>query len=204
MKYLSLDLETTCLEPSPDHILQISMIVEDTSRPDIPVQDLPHFTCFIRPDIIRGSAYALGMNGWILDIISGRNKKYDPTSQYPIYSSKVHFTNGEKAEYTWVHLMMDFLYDHFGSERITVAGKNVAGFDIQFLPPCVKARLKHKVLDPGILFFNPDKDKEVPNLEECKKRAGMDTNVAHDAREDAMDVILILRKAKEMNLFYNG
>jgi oligoribonuclease (3'-5' exoribonuclease) len=61
MKYLSLDLETTCLQPSPKHILQVSMVVEDTDLALVPVTGLPHFTCFVKHDRIEGEAYALGM-----------------------------------------------------------------------------------------------------------------------------------------------
>lgn len=180
MKYLSLDLETTCLQPAPEHILQISMVVEDSTVPNTPVKDLPHFTCFVKQDRIEGEAYALGMNGWILDIISGRDKRPQP---YPILT---------QAE--WLEKALYFLRFHFGGNKVTVAGKNVAGFDIPFLPKELSKTFRHKVLDPGSLYVNWATDDQAPNFEECKKRAGMTGPVAHDAREDAMDVILLLRK----------
>jgi hypothetical protein len=37
-------------------------------------------------------------------------------------------------------------------------------------------------------------DSEVPGLELCKKRAGLEAVVSHDAREDALDVINLLRR----------
>lgn len=181
MKYLSLDLESTSLRPSPDHILQLSMVVEDTSKPEVPVEDLPHMTFFVKHDRIQGEAYALSMNGWILDIISGRvNPKTIPL----IYTGV-----------TWTQDALDFIEEHFGTEKVTVAGKNVAGFDIiPFLPQVIRDCFRHKVLDPGTLFVNWEIDNQVPNFEKCKQRAGLTTPVAHDAREDAMDVIRLLRK----------
>lgn len=192
MKYLSLDLETTCLQPAPEHILQVSMVVEDTELKGIPVKELPHFTCFVKHDRIVGEAYALGMNGWILDIISGRNKT---PQEYPIYSAA---PIDVFANPYWVDEAMAFMDQHFGTTKITVAGKNVAGFDIPFLPQAIRSRFRHKVLDPGTLFVEWDSDNQAPNFEECKKRADQAGPIAHDAREDAMDVIKLLR------FFYNG
>lgn len=194
MKYVSLDLETTSLEPSPRHILQVSMVVEDTTKPEVAVEDLPHFTCFVNHERIRGQAYALGMNGWILDILSGRNKTPQP---YPILTWKdALFDDDEAPEGTWLVPALAFLDEQFGSSKITVAGKNVAGFDIPFLPKELKSRFRHKVLDPGTLYVNWQTDDQAPNFELCKKRAGLNTPVAHDAREDALDVIRLLRLAQ--------
>ena len=74
MKYVSLDLETTCINPKkPENILMISMVVEDPKNP-VPLKDLPHFTRFVKYSSISGESYALAMNNWILDIISGRKE----------------------------------------------------------------------------------------------------------------------------------
>lgn len=178
MKYVSLDLETTSLQPAPEHILQISMVVEDSERPEIDPLELPHFTVFVNPGRITGEAYALAMNGWILDYISGRAK-------YPPYSVMTLELAVAQAH--------EFLSGHFGVAKITVAGKNVAGFDMPFLPVSLQKRFRHKVLDPGTLFVNWATDDQAPNFEECKRRAGLEGPVAHDAREDAMDVIKLLR-----------
>lgn len=186
MKYLSLDIETTSLIADPSHILQVSMVVENTKE-CTQVEDLPHFTCFVRQSEIKGQAYALSMNGWILDILSGRSK--EPTCLYPILSANPHDDN------YWVQEALDFLGEHFGDKRITVAGKNVAGFDIPFLPFPLRRRFGHRVLDPGTLYVDWSIDTQVPTFELCKERAALpDITVKHDAREDAMDVIRLLRR----------
>lgn len=199
MKYLSLDIETTGLDPDSDQLLQVSMIVENTERPSVEVEALPHFTCFIKHERVVGNAYALGMNGWILDIISGRN----PKSQHSVLKGKNRYELEENGYFdTWILSAMKFLDTHFGKDRITVAGKNVAGFDIPFLPKVIRKRFRHRCIDAGTLFIDWSKDRMPPDLAECKERAGIDTPVAHDAREDAMDVIRLIRARtkKEMAL----
>ena len=124
MKYISLDLETTGLDPVEDQILQISMVVEDTAI-RCPLEELPHFTAFVKHPRISGNTYALGMNGWILDIISGRKTNETGYPILPRYPT---------ADGSWDVQAQAFLTEHFGRARITVAGKNVAGFDIPFLP----------------------------------------------------------------------
>lgn len=180
MKYISLDLETTCIDPKhPGNILMISMIVEDSNNP-LPLEQLPHFTAFIRQETIEGSAYALAMNHWILDIISGRKEN---NTKYPIYDGS-----------SWIGPAQEFLSQHFvaGAGKIPVAGKNVATFDIQFMPKGIKDRFSYKVIDPTSMFIDWDADK-LPGLETLKKKLGLGDFVAHDAYEDAIDVIRVLR-----------
>lgn len=179
MKYVALDLETTSLNHDPDYVLQISMVVEDSSRPEIPVHELPHYTRFINSELIQGQPYALAMNSWILDYLSGR-KKNPP---YPIVD-----------RWHWPTEAIAFLRQHLPeTPKMTVAGKNVAGFDLRFLPFEVLDCFRHRVIDVGPLFIDWTSDTLVPDLATCKRRAGVDTPVAHDAREDAMDVIRLLR-----------
>ena len=53
----------------------------------------------------------------------------------------------------------------------------------------------HRVIDVGNLYIDFKNDDSIPNLEECKKRAGIEnTTVSHKAVEDARDVVLTLRE----------
>lgn len=207
MKYASLDLETTGLSPAQENILMLSLVVEDTDKAkDVPVEALPHFTCYIRQkEPFQGEFFALAMNAWILDIIAGRDKISTAAKAYPILTAypankTVQGTDANGTPVTsvenlyWVEQCTKFLKYHFGDKRITIAGKNVAGFDIPFMPKEIRSMFKHKALDPATLFIDWATDKDAPGLEECKKRAGIMTPVAHDAREDAMDVIRLLRR----------
>lgn len=189
MKYVSLDVETTGLDPENDQVLQISMVVEDTKNVNLNLYDLPHWTAYVRHDRYTASnAFAVSLNGWIFDILSGRKKCLNG---YPIVSSA-------NIAFDLPNLNIippgEFLYKHFGDEKVTVAGKNAAGFDLPFIKHYEFAHyFDHRVLDPGSLFVDFDKDERLPGLNKCLERAGVNTKVTHDAREDALDVIRVLR-----------
>jgi len=179
MKYISLDLETTCLTPSPENILMISMVVENTE--DVkPLEELPHFTCFVDQEDFKGSAFALGMNGWILDIISNR---VENKTGYPVYCLD-----------SWVPDALEFIKKHFPNGRANLAGKNVAVFDYQFLPQAIQAKFRHRMIDPGSIFLDWNQDK-IMGLGDVKKTLKLDSYVSHNAYEDALDVIRILRES---------
>lgn len=179
MKYISLDLETTGLVKDPNNILQLSMVVEDTTKL-MPLRELPHLTAFVDQGTFTGSAFALQMNAWILKEIANANKGID--TKYPVVQPL--------ALWDSVH---DFINEHFGRRNALVAGKNVASFDLQFFPENVRARFKHRVIDPGPMFINWKIDDSPPDLATIKKRCGLDPGVSHDAYEDALDVIQVLR-----------
>ncbi len=177
MRYLSLDLETTCLAPAkPENILMLSMVVEDTANV-MPLDMLPHLTFLIEHPVVTGTPYALHMNAWILEIIAGNRE-----AQHPVF-----------AHNQWVHVAINFLDKHFPSnKRITVAGKNVAGFDIPFLPELLRRRFSHRCIDPGSVFIDWE-DEDIPSLDVIKSSLFIPGEVTHDAYDDALDVIKVLR-----------
>ncbi len=176
MKYVSIDLETTGLDRKRDQILMVAMIVEDTKN-KLPREKLPTFACFVQHGRYEGSPFALWLNGWIFEALAKKDE-----SKYPIYSA-----------HQWPAKALEFLGQHFGDERAVAAGKNVAGFDIQFLPDEIKNRFIHRTIDPGSAFMNWDLDKP-QSLDEIKKNLGIDGEVTHDAVDDAWDVIQVLRR----------
>jgi hypothetical protein len=184
MKYVSADIETTCLSPKrPENILGISMVVEDSDHPEVPLASLPHFTCFISHNRVEGTHYALWMNAWILLEINNYHKA-KPT-KYPVYW-------GESGASNWVDAAMKFLDHHFGGQKINIAGKNVAGFDMQFFPEILANRFRHRVIDPGSVMIDWSQQM-CPDLSTLKKRSGLSEVVSHDMYEDALDVIAVLR-----------
>jgi len=80
---------------------------------------------------------------------------------------------------------------------INVAGKNFATFDKIFLErlprwkQCIEIR--NRILDPAILFVDWKNDESLPGLSLCKKRANVVGEVTHNALEDAIDVVEVLR-----------
>jgi hypothetical protein len=191
MKYISMDLETTCIDPKiPENVLQMSLVVEDTQNP-VPVEELPHFTCFIKSidNQYTGQASALGMNGWIFNILCGRT---DNDTGYPILYQQE----------AWLQACA-FVDEHFRGQSgrakgVKIAGKNVGIFDMQFIPKELMSRFSAKSIDPTSMFIDWKAEKPLLSLGEIKKKLDFDPHVAHDAREDALDVIKVLRTT------YNG
>jgi len=214
MKYLSLDLETTCLYPrDPEKILQIGLVVEDTE--DIKdINELPKLNIIIPPDSmnITGSPIALAMNTWII-IATELNKKRDAletTYRYLeslgipkdaltralecVNNNDVLFLSREK---TWQYIH-DFLDEHFGkqSRGIAVAGKNVASFDLQFLPTTVTRRFSHRTIDVASVLIDWSQN-NVPSSQDLADRFS-EGAVTHDALDDAIQVIKWLRRDYEL------
>ena len=179
MKYLSIDLETTCIDPKcPENIIGLSFIVENTDVRGIPTGQLPNFTCLVKHEVYSGSPYALQMNARFLKMIA-----MPETSPYRIYSA-----------HAWPSLAEDFLSEHFGSDKIVVAGKNVAHFDIPFLPKNISSKFDFRTIDVGNMFFDWSKDKTLPGMKTCMLRAGYENpKVTHDMYMDAQDNIACLR-----------
>ena len=46
MKYVSIDIETTGLDPETCQTIQIGAGIEDTNNP-LPIEDLPRFKCLV-------------------------------------------------------------------------------------------------------------------------------------------------------------
>jgi oligoribonuclease (3'-5' exoribonuclease) len=176
MKYVSIDIETTCVEPKcPDNILMVAMLVEDTKN-KMPRQEIPTFACLVNRSIYSGTPFALSMNNWIFDMLTRKDD-----SKYPIYESD-----------EWVSKAIQFLRTHFDfDDDIFATGKNVGSFDLLFFPDKLKSMFHYRHIDPGSMFI--DWNKGPISLSKIKKNLGIDGVVTHDAVDDAWDVIQILR-----------
>lgn len=190
MRYVSIDIECTGLDPMTCDIIEFGAVLDDLNERK-PVKDLPTFHCYLVKDNYVGEPYALSMHPTIFKRIAERGleenrRKYSYLSANSLGNAfkKFLFNNGYTSEHD--------------KAIITAAGKNFSSFDLQFLKH-KSDFLKHidvrsGVLDPGILYLEGD-DKFIPGLEKCKKRAGMeDSHVYHDAISDARDVVELLRK----------
>lgn len=207
MKYVSIDLETTGLDPENCQILEFGAIIEDTDN-KLPFDELPKFKKVIYHEEIKGGAFALNMNVRILSILAQYQSQFDKYSNGKITSEELKTFSRENNIITLKGLTLDFysfLAPHFlpglnsGAQiNISVAGKNFGMFDYQFLKrvPDIEKLIKFKsrVLDPAILCVDWKNDKALPGLLDCKKRHEVTGEVTHDALEDAWDVIQVLRK----------
>lgn len=206
MFYVSLDIETTCISPKqPDRILQIAMIAEDSDKPQVPINELPHFSAIIVPDgEINGSLTALAMNQWILvaiELFKSKSLYADFEKQYLALGISQdtltrayqgwHGNRFGSLEYI-ISEANRWLDDNFGERNhINVAGKNIAGFDMQFLPIELSKRFRHRCIDPGSVFIDWSK-RALPSNDEINKKLKIKP-VSHDALDDARDVIYQLR-----------
>jgi len=207
MKFLSIDLETTGLDSARDQILEFGAVFVDTTK--IP-NDWPQLTMIINHRIISGGAVALHMNSRIIEQLAGYAKRKDVDQ---------HMVSPDQLLYKITSFLSESMSEDEIQDvviNITVAGKNPSGFDIPFLKNHFNKHnfsgtelytsvndnpesqnvlnFRRRVIDPAVLYVDWDKDEILPDLEECKRRAGMTEHVAHTALEDAMDVAMLIYK----------
>lgn len=223
MVYVSIDIETTGLDPDKNEILSIGAIIEDTNN-ILPYIELPKFHVSILHENVNGSLYALNMNKDLIKDIVDHQCTNCPEERIVI-------ENRTGMQFLYKHEVAEaffqFIYvNGISSERldsvnmaqhvkivdgkivpvinmrtkpvtITAAGKNFGTFDKAFLerlPQWEKViRFRSRIIDPAILYVDWKNDSCLPGLETCKKRASLDENVSHNALEDAWDTLQVLR-----------
>lgn len=196
MVYVSLDLETSGLNPDTCQILSFGAVIEDTVNIK-PLEELPKLHCVVIHDYLRGEPYAINMNQKIIEVIK----------EFPRFDDFIHFEQkyGVKATYedSLAEVFRNFLLvngfspNGEGKVVINACGKNLATFDIKFLEKLPKwndlIKVHQRVLDPSILFTDWKNDNVLPNLTTCLERSGFNEEVAHSAIEDSLQVVKILR-----------
>jgi len=210
MKYLSIDIETSGLDPENNQVLSIGAIVEDTDN-KLSFDEIPKFHVCILSDQLTGDPFALQMNRDLIEAMVNYQTAEDQDEKNDLVQmTGMQFLHKEDV----VVLFYNFLYrngfvksdgtDNFTGltskmkpVTITVAGKNFGTFDKLFLerlPRWKQAiRIRQRIIDPSILFVDWKNDDAIPSLNTCKQRANLDGIVTHNAIEDAWDVIQLLR-----------
>lgn len=186
MKYVSIDTETTGLNPENCQILSFGAIIEDTNN-ILPFGKIPKFYKVFNLKFIQGEPFALNMNaGLIKEIKKGESEDLiEPIDFVDEFCSFL----ADNGLWDW---------DSSKQLKLKIAGKNYSTFDKLFIEkiPNFKGNIEthQRVLDPSTLFTNFKSDDWLPNLSQCKERADMDVlEVTHNALEDAWDVIKVLR-----------
>jgi len=198
VKFVSIDIETTGLNPVTDQILHIAAVVEDTSIDPLPsITDLPFFERIIDPGRIDGDAFALAMNH---DLICALR---DVHGDYTVYRDR---KIEVKEVGAWWGGFYHWLFHHFGDptkrplrfpKKIAVAGKNAAGFDLPFIYNNLRdgnpGIFHHRVIDPGSVIMGArpelwDELEQLPGLSDV-----VSSEVTHDALDDARAVVEALR-----------
>lgn len=177
--YVSIDIETTGLNPDYCQILEIGAVIDDWVTP---IDQLSTFHCYVVHDRIVGEPFALAMNAEILGRIADR---------------AIHHINKFLRPDQVTNSLGFFLRTHLGDKALA-AGKNFASFDLQFLrrlPQPFLLKFHHRSIDPCMLYWNPATDQEPPSTKVCMERAGIAGEVAHTAVEDALTVVKLIRYA---------
>jgi DNA polymerase III epsilon subunit-like protein len=199
MKYVSIDIETTGLDPETCEILEVAAII-DTDRA-IPIEKLPTFRFRFVKDVYQGEPFAFSMHKELLKDLAMNpvNVRHPgPADDWQnIYGRPFDFSNcfGQ-----WLNKW------HVDPLSFVAAGKNFANFDAPFMKKLVgipeRLRWHHRILDPGNMFVLPS-DRTVPGTDDCCERAGVNPRdfqgSAHTAIYDAKLVVALIRKGFERN-----
>ena len=187
MRYLSIDIETTGLDPSTAQVIQLAMVVESTETVR-PVSQLPYFDMGLVAQGYSGDSYAMGLNERLLEVL----RRCSGIHESRLYRGRAF---GVARDFNVWTKAVGFVNDHFGSTKVFVAGKNAAGFDLRFIraaKPELADRFHHRVIDVGSVALGAGHPwtTGVPSMSDLLP-AG--TEVTHDALEDALDNIRVLR-----------
>jgi len=185
MRYCSLEIITTGLDPLKNDILEIGMIIEDTIM-KLPYEKIPKLRFWIDREHYRGNPYALVSNQEVFKQIC---KLRDENSKRLIQPDDVFTKIGS-------FLKPYFAVNNiFAPNSIVIAGRNFGSLTRLFL-----SRLKSfegipfspRVLDPSVICMDWENDSIPPSLTVCKERLGI-RNTKQDTLSFAWDIIEVLR-----------
>lgn len=193
------------MDPEKCQLLEFGAIIEDTTK-KLPFEEIPKFKRLIFHEEIKGNSFALNMNSRILSVFAEYQSMHDKfvagkltEDEMKKFVAENSITSLDGLASSFYHFLVQNGFEG-GGRKITlnVAGKNFGMFDNGFIKLVPKMeelfRFKSRILDPAILCVNWQEDMELPSLNECKYRLGIEGEVTHDAIEDAWDVIQVLRK----------
>ncbi|MBX0292679.1 3'-5' exonuclease [Hymenobacter sp. HSC-4F20] len=197
MRYLSLDLETSGGNPQRHQILELAAVVEDTKRLR-PLPELPTFRRVVRHPEYVGTAGALALNARLLQELARQDPNPELCTPNELLLQLREFL-----------LAQGFKTDKQNCVTVTMAGKNIASYDLGFLRVLpgygTLVRAEPAMLDPAAFYLNWRKDTRLPTMQTCKARAGFeDDTVAHEALADALDVVQLLRPFYELPVYKMG
>lgn len=182
IRFVSVDLETTGLDPKQDQILEVAAVTDDGET----LHRIVHW------DRVSGHPKAMLMNARLMEAVM------DPTRSLSLADV---ISDLRKWLERW---------SGRSPAKVTGAGKNFASFDLQFLLAAGIGgqTFRHRSLDPASWFAVPE-DEVLPDLATCAERAGIVDPAdpkgrrIHEAYSDAETVRLLVEVARKRGLF-NG
>lgn len=195
MNVLHLDIETTGLDFDRHQIVEIGMVYDTFDRP---INELSTFQFYVKHETYVIDPFCLKMHAQRWADIEKNGVKCGEVGDLIVKWLQT-------LNLTWT-----FEDDKTKSKTtLNLCGKNVAGFDYQFLRIAGiwnnlrrnGYHVRHRMLDIGSMY-GKSTDDCLPDLSECCKRAGFsDTNVQHNAIDDCMMTVKLLRKHWGINSF---
>jgi DNA polymerase III epsilon subunit-like protein len=195
MRYVSIDIETTGLDPDKCQIIELAAVIDDLVTP---FEELPKFRYLVKEPTYRGEPYAFSMHAALFREIATRlEPSFDPYRSYGVNEDIM------ESEARLTGCLRRWLEENdITPSLFLAAGKNFAGFDARFMRRLPRADLftwEHRVLDPGPLYMLPT-DTIVPSTNTCIERAEMQGMEAHNipgdphtALYDALMVCALIR-----------
>ena len=198
MKFVSIDIETTGLDPETCDVIEIGAII-DTDN-ETPLRELPQFRFLVYRDTYQGEPYALAMHPKLFkEIVDNKVNGCWPAPQEDytrVYGQPFDFAR-----------TFGYWLDQNGVDpmNFVVAGKNFANFDARFLSKMIDygtdIRWHHRILDPTSMFVRQE-DEYLPGILTCFRRASIEMldyeGDPHTSLYDAASVVALIRQ------FLNG
>ena len=209
MKYISIDTETTGLDPKTSELLEVGLVVFESTQPFQHTSSNTLRVVFVRSQI-QGNIFAIDMNKELLsEMLSIKFEHDEPYLEVLEEDCTTLYVNSDRIKKTFdfldsdlcsvnsslEHYLISFLADAGVEGKLNVAGKNFAKFDEGFLrkslafEKVILKNMRHRILDVGSMYVTSE-DKVIPNLTECLRRAGIEDVVSHCAVDDARCVAL--------------
>lgn len=184
MRYFSLDVETTSLDPQNGAIVQFAIVQDDLDN-QAPIDELKSMCAWVVDEKTMT---------WNLSTVHFHRHRLNDLMHAYYYDETV--TYSELLFDAYCFLKKCGIGDN---EAITVAGKNVASFDLPFIRACIPnwddcIKISSRVIDPAFSFLRPG-DRRLPSLDECLRHNGFGYTSSHDALGDALDIVRLVRLA---------
>lgn len=198
MRYVSLDLETCDVDIHAGKILSVGVVIDDLNN-QLELDELPRIHLLVDrdPDTLPWHEIARKMNTELEARIKHLRSLTPKERRRELLPHEV-FVTPEQVGPTLVAWLRThgFARDEEGRPKVVVGGKNPGTFDLRMLENDLEIdkylAIHRRLVDPAMYFWRHG-DLLPPALGECKKRAGLEETVAHDALEDALDVIRLVR-----------
>lgn len=182
MIILSIDTETTAIDPKDGQLLSLGAVAYDT----VTNNNLGIFHGCVNYSSFYGSPIALSMNSELLRYIGEKKGEDIYNSPHNLFVAFGEFLSN---------------LDFDKQLRVTLCGKNFLSFDEKWLDHVCnevygytfrgtfdQVTFTRRYLDVGPMFAIMS-DEEVPNLQLCMERVGIKQTVTHNALQDARDVL---------------